>query len=383
MMDAVDDKVIERIEEKAYNAVMSLFRRPIRVIFYDATTVYFESFKEDEIRQKGYSKDMKFNQTQVLLAVMVTDKGIPIGYQLYEGSKYEGKTLKDAIEKIQQRYNIEEITFVADSAILSRANIEILESLGKKYIIGARIRNMTKDIKEQIINIESYESINSSDGERYLVKEIPIGGGQRLIVTYSEDRARKDARDREETIERLMKRLQSKEAKAESLISNYGYKKYIKIKGGNEVEIDQDKIEEAKKWDGLHGVITNDKELAVEEIISQYKGLWQVEETFRISKHDIKIRPIYHWTPRRIKAHIAICFMALCCARHLGYRIAIEKGAMSTERIRQALNSVQLSILEDIGSKNLYGIPSVIKQDAKIIYDAMGLRHSSVPFQIK
>jgi transposase len=194
MMDAVDDKVIERIEEKAYNAVMSLFRRPIRVIFYDATTVYFESFKEDEIRQKGYSKDMKFNQTQVLLAVMVTDKGIPIGYQLYEGSKYEGKTLKDAIEKIQQRYNIEEITFVADSAILSRANIEILESLGKKYIIGARIRNMTKDIKEQIINIESYESINSADGERYLVKEIPIGGGQRLIVTYSEDRARKDAR---------------------------------------------------------------------------------------------------------------------------------------------------------------------------------------------
>jgi len=108
-----------------------------------------------------------------------------------------------------------------------------------------------------------------------------------------------------------------------------------------------------------------------------------VEETFRISKHDIKIRPIYHWTPRRIKAHIAICFMALCCARHLGYRIAIEKGAMSTERIRQALNSVQLSILEDIGSKNLYGIPSVIKQDAKIIYDAMSLRHSSVPFQIK
>ena len=381
MMDAIDDRVIKGIEEKAYNVATNLFKEPIKVIFYDATTLYFESFEEDDLRQKGYSKDMKFNQTQVLLAVMVTEKGIPIGYELYEGSKYEGKTLKDAIDKIHQRYNIEDITFVADSAILSKSNIEILEGLGKKYIIGARLRGMPKDIKREILDLESYRSINNE--EKYLIKEIQLEGGKRLIVTYSELKSMKDARDRQETIDRLLKKINGKTIKADILISNYGYKKYIKVKGESEIEIDEEKIASDRKWDGLHGVITNDNNLTEEEIISQYKGLWQVEETFRISKHDLRIRPIYHWTARRIKAHIAICFIALCCARYLNYRLAIQKKPMSTERIRRALNSVQLSILEDIETKNLYGIPSVIKQDAKLIYDAMGLKLSSVPFQIK
>ena len=383
MMDLLDEGVKRRIEDRAYDAACGLLGGRIKVIFYDCTTIYFESFKEDEIRRKGYSKDMKFNETQVLLGVMVTERGLPVGYEVYEGSRYEGNTVRDAIEKIRERYKVEEVIFVGDSGILNKKNIEMIEKLGGKYILGARIKGMSKEVKEEIGKRESYKEVVSRDGERLWIKEIELGEGKRLIVTFSEARARKDAEDRQEAIERLMKKIENGGLRPEDLVRNYGYKRFIKVEGECEVKIDEKKIEEDKKWDGLHGVITNHEGMKAEEVIAQYGGLWQVEETFRITKHDLKVRPIYHWTPRRIRAHIAICFMALCCARHLEYRLAVQKKAMSVERIRQALNSVQVSILEHIDTKALYGIPSLIREDAKIIYDTLGLKLSDVPYEIK
>jgi len=383
MMDLLDEGVKRRIEDRAYDAACGLLGGRIKVIFYDCTTIYFESFKEDEIRRKGYSKDMKFNETQVLLGVMVTERGLPVGYEVYEGSRYEGNTVRDAIEKIRERYKVEEVIFVGDSGILNKKNIEMIEKLGGKYILGARIKGMSKEVKEEIGKRESYREVVSRDGERLWIKEIELGEGKRLIVTFSEARARKDAEDRQEAIERLMKKIENGGLRPEDLVRNYGYKRFIKVEGECEVKIDEKKIEEDKKWDGLHGVITNHEGMKAEEVIAQYGGLWQVEETFRITKHDLKVRPIYHWTPRRIRAHIAICFMALCCARHLEYRLAVQKKAMSVERIRRALNSVQVSILEHIDTKALYGIPSLIREDAKIIYDTLGLKLSDVPYEIK
>ena len=383
MMDLLDEGVKRRIEDRAYDAACGLLGGRIKVIFYDCTTIYFESFKEDEIRRKGYSKDMKFNETQVLLGVMVTERGLPVGYEVYEGSRYEGNTVRDAIEKIRERYKVEEVIFVGDSGILNKKNIEMIEKLGGKYILGARIKGMSKEVKEEIGKRESYREVVSRDGERLWIKEIELGEGKRLIVTFSEARARKDAEDRQEAIQRLMKKIENGGLRPEDLVRNYGYKRFIKVEGECEVKIDEKKIEEDKKWDGLHGVITNHEGMKAEEVIAQYGGLWQVEETFRITKHDLKVRPIYHWTPRRIRAHIAICFMALCCARHLEYRLAVQKKAMSVERIRRALNRVQVSILEHIDTKALYGIPSLIREDAKIIYDTLGLKLSDVPYEIK
>jgi transposase len=383
MMDLLDEGVKKRIEERAYDAACGLLGGRIKVIFYDCTTIYFESFKEDEIRRNGYSKDMEFNETQVLVGVMVTERGLPVGYEVYEGSRYEGNTVRDAIEKIRGRYKVEEVIFVGDSGILNKKNIEMIEKLGGKYILGVRIKGMSKEVKEEIGKRESYKEVVSRDGERLWIKEIELGEGKRLIVSFSEARARKDAEDRQEAIQRLMKKIENGGLRPEDLVMNYGYKRFIKVEGECEVKIDEKKIEEDKKWDGLHGVITNHEGMKAEEVIAQYGGLRQVEETFRITKHDLKVRPIYHWTPRRIRAHIAICFMALCCARHLEYRLAVQKKAMSVERIRQALNSVQVSILEHIDTKALYGIPSLIREDAKIIYDTLGLKLSDVPYEIK
>ena len=193
------------------------------------------------------------------------------------------------------------------------------------------------------------------------------------IITY----------DREKSIERLLAKLKKKRTKPTDLISNFGYKKFLQLKGEATVEVNQEKIELEKQWDGIRGVITNHPDLTPEKITQQYHGLWQVEQCFRVSKHDLRIRPVFHWTPQKIKAHIAICFMALTCARYLYYRIRTQYKTLSELRIRQLLLSIQISVLKHMQSKTLYGIPAPIKQDVKKIYQIMGLKISDVPFKIK
>jgi transposase len=118
----------------------------------------------------------------------------------------------------------------------------------------------------------------------------------------------------------------------------------------------------------LHGVITNIEEIKATEAVAHYHGLWQIEETFRITKHDLSIRPIYHWTSKRIKAHIAMCFIALVCMRVLAHRVSVQYQKLSIAEIIKLLTSVQISILKDIKTQKQYAIPSKITQEIKKIY---------------
>ena len=205
------------------------------------------------------------------------------------------------------------------------------------------------------------------------------------MITHSIlHRTKKDCYDRETAVRRLKAKLQkSKDPK--SLISNYGYKKYLEIKGVATVTVNQDKLSAESVWDGLHGIITNIKieDMAAEALLSHYKGLWQVEESFRITKHDLKVRPVFHWTPNRIRAHLCISFMAFSCVRHLEYRVKLQHRKMSPEEIRKELVHVQISILKSKSTQKRYCVPSRISQDAKKIYQLMGMKYSTVPFQLE
>ena len=382
MMEQMDDIVVSNIQHLAYRSACGIFKQGINILFYDCTTLYFESFIEDDLKENGYSKDMKFNQPQVLLALLVTEHGLPIGYEVFPGSQYEGHTLVKAISKIEEQYRVKDIIFVADSAMLIEDNLQLLDRIGKRYIVGARLKNISEKDQAKVLDKSDYHKLSKTgDKYEYSIKEINLKG-RRLIVSYNEQNAKKDAFDREKSIERLLAKLKKKETKPTDLISNFGYKKYLQLIGEATVEVNQEKIERDKQWDGLHGVITNHPDLTPEQIIQQYHGLWQIEQCFRVSKHDLKIRPIFHWTPQKIKAHIAICFMALTCARYLHYRIKTQYTALSEQRIRQLLLFQQISILKDQQSKTLYGVPSPIKQDTKKIYQIMGLKISDVPFRI-
>jgi transposase len=380
MMDKLDDEAIEKIELQAYSNAQKILKEKINVVFYDCTTLYFESFTEDELKQNGYSKDMKFNQPQVLLGLISTSEGLPIGYGLYAGSQYEGTTLQDATEKLKEKYDVDKVVVVADSGLLSQENQDNLEEEGLDYILGARIKNMSKKIEKQILDKSKYRKITDEGNEEIL--EIELSQDKRLIVTYSPKRAEKDKHDREKAVKKLKEKI-GKSKNPASLISNYGYKKYLKIKGETRVELDKVKLANAAAWDGLHGIITNKKDITAKEVLDYYHQLWQIEENFRISKHDLRIRPIYHWTPKRVKAHIAISFMALVCVRHLEYRVKRQYKKLSPEVIKNELLHSQCSILKDISTNKKYCLPSKTTRELKKIYQTVGKKIDSVPFEIK
>ncbi|AQQ72263.1 Transposase [Limihaloglobus sulfuriphilus] len=369
MMDRVDEKLIEKAQKLAYESAKSLLNDKISVIFYDCTTLYFESFSEDELKKNGYSKDMKFNQPQVVLGLMATSEGLTIGYEVFLGNQYEGHTLKTMIPRLKQKYNIQRVIFTADSAMLSRNNLEYLETSELEYIVAARLKNL-----------DSYWT-DKVTGSREPLRSFDYGQGRRLIVTYNDKLARKNSHDRDKAIDKLQKKLE-KSSKPESLISNYGYKRFLKIAGNAEIEIDQVKYAQAARFDGLHGVITNVRDLSDNDVIEHYHGLWQIENCFRVAKHDLQIRPVYHWTPRRIRAHILICFLALTCLNQLSYRLKLRFEQMSAGRMINALNHIQVSILYHTGNNRRYVLPSKFNEDARKIYKTLGLTVDTTPYRL-
>ena len=380
MMDKIGEHEIKRLNKLVYEETKSLFKEKIDLIFFDATTLYFESFSEDEFKKNGYSKDGKFNQPQVVLALMVTKEGLPIGYKAFEGDTFDGHTLIPVLKEVKEQYDLDKVVFVADAGMFSRDNLKEFEKLYDKeskvtYIVGARIKNMTNKLKKQIINKDNYTQLNDD----MKVATFDLDNGKKLLVSHSIKRAKKDRYDREKNIQKLRDRFE-KEKSPKSYLSNSGYKKYLQLEGAEDSKnsncefklvIDEDKIKEDFVWDGLKGIITNNIELTDEEIISQYTNLWQVEESFRITKHDLKIRPIYHWKPSRVKAHLAISFMAYTLVRHLEHRVRLQYVKLSPQRIRQLLLNVQVSRLFDTKTKMRFALPSAIAPEAVKIYKLM------------
>jgi transposase len=380
MMDAIDEKVVEKAKRLATAAAKDLLGGPVQLLFYDCTTLYFESFTEDELKKNGYSKDMKFNQPQVMLGLLATEEGLPLDYEVYPGNQFEGKTLETAVNHIRQSYDLKAIVFTADSALLSQDNLALLDQLEVPYIIGARLKALPEAWKRKVLDTDAYEA-GESGAAYQRFREWDYGGGRRLIVTYSQERAAKDRRDREKAVTKLRAKIARSE-KPESLIRNYGYKRFLRIEGDSKIVLDERKLAQAARWDGLHGVITSAKELTASEAIEQYRKLWQIEDCFRVAKHDLRIRPIFHWTPQRVRAHLLICFLALVCLRSLAYRVRLRFEAMSPERIIRALNSVQTSLLRDTSNQRRYVLPSRISEDARKLYTTLGLKPDTTPYEI-
>jgi len=342
MMDKIDQEVEGKIQKTAYNYTKKILPGKINVVFVDATTLYFESFVGDSLRQNGYSKDLKFSETQILFAILVTEEGLPVDYQIFPGSTYEGHALIPMLQEIKNKYELGKVIFVADSGLFNKENLKELENNNFEYIIGARIKNVSKKLKEDILDMNNYKKTKESNDDLKIARFKYQNNN--LIVSHSRKRSRKDAYDRQKNIDRLLKKVEQN-GKVKNLIGNYGCKKYIKIETDKKIELDQDKIKSDQKWDGLHGVITNAKNMSDQEVLDYYHGLWQVEESFRINKHDLKVRPIFHWKPERIKAHMAISFMAFTCVRNLEYRIKLQYKKLSPEVIRRELLHVQGSLI--------------------------------------
>ncbi|MFP4458754.1 MAG: IS1634 family transposase, partial [Candidatus Zixiibacteriota bacterium] len=340
MMDHLavqEDKVKNRIE----SATLSLFKEKVDILLFDVTTLYFESFEPDELRKPGFSKDNKVNETQIMLALVTTNCGMPVTYKIFLGNTYEGNTLLDMVDELKKGYDVENISIVADRAMFTEKNLQKMEAHGINYIVAAKLKTMSKAMKNQILD-SSLEQKNI-DGESNWTGEFDYKA-RRLIVNYSTDRARKDAKDRERLVKRLQKKIKGKKINVNDLISNSGSKRFVTVEKGSKAFLNEAKIADSARWDGLHGIITNNRAEDAAKILSRYQSLWQIEAAFRISKHDLRMRPIYHWSENRIKAHISICFMAYALAKQTLYRLTVQKKMpMSFERLRNELLHVQSS----------------------------------------
>lgn len=365
-----------QIRQTITSSTLDLFGGKLDVAFFDVTTLYFESVDEDELRAFGFSKDCKFKETQVVLALVTTTDGLPVTYRLFPGNIYEGNTLIAMIEEIRKVHEVRNVLLVADRAMFSKQNLAAMEAADIKYIVASRLRRLPNELRQEILESDDF-ALKAIEDELHWVKEFPYDQG-RLVVSYSSKRARKDSADRLRLIERLLKKVKDGKVKIKDVIPNYGTKKYLSLRD-KEAFIDESKIEKDALWDGMHGVLTNANDLSITEIISRYRGLWSIEESFRISKHDLKMRPIYHWTPERISGHILICFIAYALVRQAMYRISLQYEPMSFERIRNELLHAQASILIDTATSRKYLLPSKTTPVQKKLYHIFGLKRSEVP----
>jgi len=372
LLDKVEEH-LPQLKQRVLQSTASLTQGRVDLLLFDVTTLYFESVETDGLREFGYSKDQKYHCTQVVLALATNEDGLPIGYELFPGNTAEVSTLLASIDTWRQQLAMDRITFVADRALCARKNLAALETSGAHYVVAMPLRRSLKAAEAAQVREAKDYTLCSVDNHLMWVREFDHEG-KRLIVTYSSTRARKDAADRQAILDRLDKLLSVPDP-SKRLIKNKGYLKYIETKGKpGVIVLNEAKVAQEAAWDGLHAIITNDFETPAADLLARYRRLWVIEESFRINKHNLAVRPIYHFKPERIKAHIGLCFLAFALLRQALQRIRLAQKAISPNDLRDTLMSVQATIFRHKSNGARFHTPSRFTHAAACVYRAFGIK---------
>jgi transposase len=320
------------IEDAAYQMAKEHFDESFALVLYDVTTLYFESHEpDDELKARGFSKDDKSKQPQIVVGLLVTHQGFPLKHETYKGNTFEGHTMLDVVKQFQKRHTNCKPIIVADAAMLSQENMQQLESEGYQYIFGARLANTPKAF------IESMTSrLTKRDGD---VIRLPYPNrSYNVICAYSEKRAKKDKREFDKQIAKALEAISQQESGKRA--------KFVKKSNDHKDSfiLNEELKEKAEKLIGIKGYCTNIPESIISnnQVIEHYHGLWHVEQAFRMSKTDLKTRPIFHYAHEAIKAHVLLCFMGLMMAKFLEI-----KSGLSLRKVRDILWNVQEAHIQD------------------------------------
>lgn len=339
-MDKLYNTQMEQVQKISVEHTRKILGGRIGLMFYDVTTLYFETAQTDALREPGFSKDGKTAESQIVLGLLVSEDGYPLSYSLFNGKQYEGFTMLPMIDDFKQRFTLgENIVVVADSGLMSKTNVTLLQQAGYRYVIGARIRNESQEVKNWMFSLEK------EDGSCY---EFTRTNGERLVVSYSANCARKDAYNRDRGVERLRNAYRNGHLTKQQ-VNRRGYNKFLEISKDVEVVISEERIAEDARWDGLKGYMTN-TDLPSEEVIAEYHGLWVVERAFRISKGTLEMRPMFHFTERRIEAHVCICFISYKVYKELERIIKSKRIDMSVDlvlKIAKTVTTIKINMPEN------------------------------------
>lgn len=367
------DQYSEAIQDSIFLKGRHLFNQKLDIVFYDVTTFYFDSQVENpgELRQKGFSKDGKIGKTQIVFGMLIDQHKQPVGYEIFEGNTFEGVTLKVALENLKKRYNLNRIIVVADRGMMSKANVALVsKELGMSYIIGERLKNATKEVKEVFLDRSKYTKEWSYDrnGKRITITYYSVYVGEkRIISTFSQKRATKDRHDRELKIQKAEKLLRNP-----SQLNAKARHHYLKKEGTSTFKLNEEKIKSAARFDGILAISTNVDDLSEIEILDQYRHLFRIEHSFRTMKSLLEVRPMFHWTDKRIRGHVCLCFIGLAMLRNIELRLQKAGHQWSELKITKVLERMQISEIEQNDER--YFMRSKIDEDQEILRKVFKLR---------
>jgi transposase len=363
-LDKLESKQKRLVEQISYNHTLKLFGGKLSIVFYDVTTIYFETSDEDDLRKTGFSKEGKHQSPQIILGLLISVGGYPLAFEIFEGNKFEGHTIMPVVDAFKSKYNLEKLIIIADAAMLSKKNITELIEKDYEFILGGRVKSESDKIKNKIL-LHRF-----NDGQSILIKR---DDNTRIIVGYSLSRAKKDAHNRKKGLKKLEKLIQNQRL-TKKHINNRGYNKYLRLEGNLKVTIDYEKFNTDSCWDGLKGYITN-SQLKKEEVIEHYKHLWQIEKAFRISKTDLKVRPVYHRLPKRISAHLIIAFCAYKLYKELERQLKERGSDVSPTKaieLMKTIYSFKIRLPESLEEQNIIFLN---QQEQKQLLTLFNLEH--------
>lgn len=325
-----------------------LFNQELDVVFYDTTTLRFESVdnKRGELRRFGYSKERRSDCTQVVLGLLIDSDGIPVGYELFPGNTYDSKSLPGMLEKLKRKYRIGRIIFVADRGMITKENLSELRQANMEFILGMRLWNLPEEEQQKVLEWKGYRALNKK--ESAFIREMQYKE-DRLVLSWTEERAQRDAQVRNDILDKIRAQLEAK-PNTKKFVTHKGYKQYLKGLEEGTPELNHKAIEAAQKQDGFFGVLTNvpKEKLKDEEVYARYKELWRIEDAFGEIKGPLKTRPMFHWKDHRIESHVLICLLA--------YYVE----SMITRELRKA--NADFTVGEWFRSLNeVYAIPIVVR----------------------
>ena len=348
------------LQQHLYRQQRNLFNLELDVVFYDVTTLYFDSQKQVDgaLRQKGYSKDGKHHKVQVVQGLLVDKQRNPIAYRVYEGNKYEGHTLENAIADLKSAFPVDRVITVADRGMLSNDNIEKLKGQCP-YIIGERLKNLPRKIQDVLMDTANHRPVfKGTEGFTYATT---VYNGKNIICTWSQKRAKKDCFDRQR-LEQKARQLLEQPHKIKQK-NKRGAQKYIQNQGKDTYTFDEERLKKDSRYDGFLAIATDIEGFDPATVIQQYNQLFEVEHAFRVLKSVLEIRPVFHWTDKRIQGHIALCFTAYSLLNDMTKMLACPENPLI-----RTLDKMQVSLVEQTeNNQRFYLRANIDENTARLI----------------
>jgi len=361
----------EEVEEKLFGRVRDLFHLELDLVFWDTTSTYFEGRGAEGFCEYGFSKDHRPDRVQVVLGLLMTREGIPIAHEVFPGNTADVKTFREVLQGLRRRFRVRRVILVADRGMVSREVLEEIKAMGLEYLVGVRMRKL-KGMREVLGKGGDFREVK----ENLKVKEV-WHEGRRYLVCFNPEEAERERLVREEMIRKLEEKLKGGDVKG--LIGNRGYRRYLRVEG-SAVSIDWEALEEEARYDGKYVLETN-TELSVEEGALAYRGLWRVERAFRELKSGLELRPVYHWTERRIRGHIMVCFLAFVLEVVLMRRLREGGYEGSYREVMGDLERLKLVEVKVDGRR--YLVRTELEGKAYEAFKAVGMRVPGKVFEVE